>query len=94
MSAREADVLAMPIPGLSLQDSFLEVLRREQLSVAIFLTNGIKLQGEIVSFDQYSVLLRNSAMSVIYKHAISTVMPWEGPMTPRERSVDRRGSRS
>jgi host factor-I protein len=59
----------------SLQDPFLNALRRERLPVAIYLVNGIKLQGVIESFDQFVVLLRNQVSQMVYKHAISTVVP-------------------
>jgi len=61
--------------GQSLQDPFLNTLRRENVPVSIYLVNGIKLQGQIESFDQYVVLLRNSVSQMVYKHAISTVVP-------------------
>jgi host factor-I protein len=64
-----------PARGRSLQDPFLIALRRERIPVTIFLVNGIRLQGEIEAFDQFMVLLRNSATQVVYKHAISTVVP-------------------
>ena len=59
----------------SLQDPFLNALRRERIPVAIYLVNGIKLQGVIESFDQFVVLLRNQVSQMVYKHAISTVVP-------------------
>ena len=61
--------------GQSLQEPFLNALRRERVPVAIYLVNGIKLQGQIESFDQFVVLLKNSVSQMIYKHAISTVVP-------------------
>jgi host factor-I protein len=61
--------------GQSLQDPFLNALRKERVPVSIFLVNGIKLQGTIESFDQFVVLLRNSVSQMVYKHAISTVVP-------------------
>jgi host factor-I protein len=61
--------------GQSLQDPFLNTLRKERVPVSIFLVNGIKLQGQIESFDQFVVLLRNNVSQMIYKHAISTVVP-------------------
>ena len=61
--------------GQSLQDPFLNVLRKEKVPVSIYLVNGIKLQGQIDSFDQFVVLLRNSVSQMVYKHAISTVVP-------------------
>ncbi|NOQ77239.1 MAG: RNA chaperone Hfq [Methylococcaceae bacterium] len=59
----------------SLQDPFLNALRRENVPVSIFLMNGIKLQGQIDSFDQFVILLRNSVNQMVYKHAISTIVP-------------------
>jgi host factor-I protein len=61
--------------GQSLQDPFLNALRRERVPVAIYLVNGIKLQGTVESFDQFVVLLRNQVSQMVYKHAISTVVP-------------------
>jgi len=61
--------------GQNLQDPFLNTLRRERIPVAIYLVNGIKLQGQIDSFDQFVVLLKNTVSQMVYKHAISTVVP-------------------
>jgi host factor-I protein len=61
--------------GQSLQDPFLNALRKERVPVSIFLVNGIKLQGQIDSFDQFVVLLKNSVNQMVYKHAISTIVP-------------------
>ena len=61
--------------GQSLQEPFLNALRRERVPVAIYLVNGLKLQGQVESFDQFVVLLKNSVSQMIYKHAISTVVP-------------------
>ncbi|QRN40938.1 MAG: RNA chaperone Hfq [Neisseriaceae bacterium] len=62
--------------GQLLQDPFLNALRREHVPVSIYLINGIKLQGQVESFDQYVVLLRNSTVvQMVYKHAISTIVP-------------------
>lgn len=58
-----------------LQDPFLNQLRLEQVPVSVYLVNGIKLQGQIESFDQYVVLLRNTVTQMVYKHAISTIVP-------------------
>ena len=58
-----------------MQDPFLNALRKEKVPVSIYLVNGIKLQGQIDSFDQFVVLLRNSVNQMVYKHAISTVVP-------------------
>ena len=61
--------------GQSLQDPFLNALRKERIPVSIYLVNGIKLQGQIDSFDQFVVLLRNTVSQMVYKHAISTIVP-------------------
>src|SRR5512147_3248418 len=61
--------------GQLLQDPFLNTLRREHVPVSIYLVNGIKLQGQVESFDQYVVLLKNTVTQMVYKHAISTVVP-------------------
>ena len=61
--------------GQSLQDPFLNALRKERVPVSIYLVNGIKLQGQVDSFDQFVVLLKNSVSQMVYKHAISTVVP-------------------
>jgi host factor-I protein len=61
--------------GQSLQDPFLNALRKEKIPVSIYLVNGIKLQGQVESFDQFVVLLKNSVNQMVYKHAISTIVP-------------------
>ena len=61
--------------GQTLQDPFLNILRKEKVPVSIYLVNGIKLQGQVDSFDQFVVLLKNSVSQMVYKHAISTVVP-------------------
>ncbi|SDV51413.1 RNA-binding protein Hfq [Chitinasiproducens palmae] len=61
--------------GQSLQDPFLNALRKEHVPLSIYLVNGIKLQGQIDSFDQYVVLLKNTVTQMVYKHAISTIVP-------------------
>ena len=61
--------------GQTLQDPFLNALRKERVPVSIYLVNGIKLQGHVESFDQFVVLLRNTVSQMVYKHAISTLVP-------------------
>lgn len=61
--------------GQSLQEPFLNTLRRDKVPVSIYLVNGIKLQGQVESFDQFVILLKNSVSQMVYKHAISTVVP-------------------
>ena len=61
--------------GHTLQDPYLNALRKERVPVSIYLVNGIKLQGQIESFDQFVVLLKNTVSQMVYKHAISTVVP-------------------
>ena len=58
-----------------IQDPFLNALRKERIPVSVFMKNGIKLQGTIESFDQFIVMLKNVTTQVVYKHAISTVVP-------------------
>ncbi|MFT5211633.1 MAG: host factor-I protein [Flavobacterium sp.] len=61
--------------GQSLQDPFLNQLRKDRVPVSIYLVSGIKLQGQIESFDQFVILLRNTVNQMIYKSAVSTVVP-------------------
>ena len=61
--------------GHTLQEPFLNALRKERIPVSIYLVNGIKLQGQIESFDSFVVLLKNSVSQMVYKHAISTIVP-------------------
>jgi len=63
------------IKGQSLQDPFLNALRRDRIPVSIYLVNGIKLQGQVESFDQFVILLKNTVSQMVYKHAISTIVP-------------------
>lgn len=59
----------------SLQDPFLNALRKDRIAVSIYLVNGIKLQGQVESFDQFVILLKNQVSQMVYKHAISTIVP-------------------
>ena len=74
----------MSAKGQLLQDPFLNTLRKEHIPVSIYLVNGIKLQGHIDSFDQYVVLLKNTVTQMVYKHAISTVVPARAGTIPFE----------
>ena len=58
-----------------LQEPFLNALRKEKIQVSIYLVNGIKLQGQVDSFDQYVIILKNTVNQMVYKHAISTIVP-------------------
>lgn len=69
--------------GHSLQDPFLNTLRKERIPVSIYLVNGIKLQGQVESFDQFVILLKNSVSQLVYKHAISTIVPARNVKMPR-----------
>ncbi len=71
-----------------LQDPFLNVLRKEHVQVGIYLVNGIKLQGQIESFDQYVVLLKNTVTQMVYKHAISTIVPARAITIPYEDAAE------
>ncbi len=68
----------------NLQDNFLNTLRKEHTPVSIFLVNGIKLQGRVDSFDQYVIMLKNTMSQMVYKHAISTIVPGKPVKMPRE----------
>ncbi len=68
----------------SLQEPYLNALRKERVPVSIYLVNGIKLQGQIDSFDQFVVLLRSAVNQMIYKHAISTIVPSRNVKLPYE----------
>ena len=74
--------------GQSLQEPFLNALRKDRIPVSIYLVNGIKLQGQIESFDQFVVLLRNSVNQMVYKHAISTIVPSRNVKIPRSEEGD------
>lgn len=64
----------------NVQDVFLNKIRKERMSVTVFLVNGVKLQGVVTWFDNFSVLLkRETHVQLVYKHAISTIMPG-GPL--------------
>lgn len=60
-----------------LQDSFLNTIRKNSTLVSIYLVSGIKLQGKIDSFDQFTVFLRNNVVQMVYKHAIATIIPMQ-----------------
>ena len=66
----------------SLQERYLNQLRKENVPVSVYLVSGIKLQGEIESFDQFSILLKNSVSQMVYKHAISTIQPARNIILP------------
>jgi len=74
--------------GQTLQDPYLNVLRKERVPVSIFLVNGIKLQGQIESFDQFVILLKNTVSQMVYKHAISTVVPSRPVKMPAENELE------
>ena len=63
------------VRGQLIQDPFLNALRRQRVPVAIYLTNGIKLQGVVAGFDQSVILLKNNSKQMVFKHAIATVVP-------------------
>jgi host factor-I protein len=75
--------------GQNLQDNFLNTLRKEHTPVSIFLVNGIKLQGKVDSFDQYVIMLKNTVSQMVYKHAISTIVPGKAvKMIPESESEE------
>ncbi len=75
--------------GQNLQDTFLNALRKEYTPVSIFLVNGIKLQGRVDSFDQYVIMLKNTMVQMVYKHAISTIVPSKSVnISTKEKEID------
>lgn len=78
----------MNAKGQMLQDPFLNVLRKEHVPVSIYLVNGIKLQGQVDSFDQYVILLKNTVTQMVYKHAISTIVPGRAVSIPANQPSD------
>ena len=74
--------------GQPLQEPFLNTLRKEKVSVSIYLVNGIKLQGQIDSFDQFVIVLKNSVNQMVYKHAISTIVPAKAIKIPFDEPAD------
>ncbi len=74
--------------GPSLQDPFLNALRKEKVPVSIYLVNGIKLQGLVEAFDQFVVVLKNSVSQMVYKHAISTIVPSRHVKVPNGEGED------
>jgi host factor-I protein len=59
----------------SLQDNYLNQLRKEKMPVVVYLTNGVRLKGVIKGFDNFVILLRETSQQLIYKHAVSTIVP-------------------
>jgi host factor-I protein len=59
----------------SLQDNFLNQLRKEKMPVVIYLTNGVRLRGVVKGFDNFVILLKEATQQLIYKHAVSTIVP-------------------
>ncbi|MDH3634485.1 MAG: RNA chaperone Hfq [Gammaproteobacteria bacterium] len=79
--------------GQMLQEPYLNALRKEHVPVSIFLVNGIKLQGQIESFDQFVVLLKNNVSQMVYKHAISTIVPARNVHVEHPHHEDEAGNR-
>jgi host factor-I protein len=81
-------------PSLQLQDDFLKTLREQKTPVSVFLVNGIRLHGHIEFFDDYVVAVQNTITQMVYKHAISTVVPTGGeePLSEQERHVNAKPS--
>tara|TARA_B100001105_G_scaffold217527_1_gene183539 strand:+ start:259 stop:528 length:270 start_codon:yes stop_codon:yes gene_type:complete len=78
--------------GHTLQDPFLNILRKERIPVSIYLVSGIKLQGQIESFDQFVIVLKNSVSQMVYKHAISTVVPARMVKIPMQGQAESNGT--
>jgi len=80
--------------GQALQDPYLNVLRKERIPVSIYLVNGIKLQGQVESFDQFVILLKNAVSQMVYKHAISTIVPARNVKLATEEAASTSGNNS
>ena len=78
--------------GHTLQDPFLNILRKERIPVSIYLVSGIKLQGQIESFDQFVIVLKNAVSQMVYKHAISTVVPARMVKIPMQGQAESNGT--
>lgn len=74
----------MERPSHALQDKFLQELRDSQTLVSVFLVNGIRLQGQVEFFDNYIVGVKSTVTQLVYKHAISTILPVDGEVVQRE----------
>ncbi len=59
----------------SLQDNYLNQLRKEKVQVVVYLTNGVRLKGVIKAFDNFVILLKETSQQLVYKHAVSTIVP-------------------
>jgi host factor-I protein len=67
--------MSNPTKSLNLQDTYLNQLRRDKTPVVIYLTNGVRLKGMIKGFDNFVILVKDISQSLIYKHAVSTIVP-------------------
>jgi len=67
--------MSNPTKSLNLQDTYLNQLRRDKTPVIIYLTNGVRLKGVLKGFDNFVILLKDISQSLIYKHAVSTIVP-------------------
>jgi host factor-I protein len=69
------DIMSNAGKGVNLQDTYLNHLRKDKVPVIIYLTNGVRLKGTIKGFDNFVILLKENTQSLIYKHAVSTIVP-------------------
>jgi host factor-I protein len=67
--------MSNPTKSLNIQDTYLNQLRRDKTPVVIYLTNGVRLKGMIKGFDNFVILVKDISQSLIYKHAVSTIVP-------------------
>jgi len=63
------------IKSQSLQDNYLNQLRKDKMPVIVYLTNGVRLKGTIKGFDSFVILLKDASQQLVYKHAVSTIVP-------------------
>lgn len=91
--AKQAGAVAKAPKTPSVQQGFLDELIRSHTRVSIFLVNGVKLEGEIRSYDRYVILMKNAVTDKIYKHAVSTIMPMSGNATAADLLTEKRPTR-
>jgi host factor-I protein len=98
-SARKTPRASNAAPGnkaprdATVQQGFLDELIKSHTRVSIFLVNGVKLEGEIRSYDRYVILMKNAVTDKVYKHAVSTIMPMSGHATATEGLAEKRATR-
>lgn len=92
-TARKPIAASAEPKNATVQQAFLDGLIRSHTRVSIFLVNGVKLEGEIRSYDRYVILMKNAVTDKVYKHAVSTIMPMSGQPTAADALGESRTAR-